>query len=197
MTAPLAPWRSPLARALHRNRRQPHARYLQLATVTPTGQPANRTVVFRGFRAATDQLMIVTDARSEKIHHLAHHPWAEACWYFSESREQFRLFGSLVVVDQATTDPHLQPARQQAWQQLSATARAQFAWPPPGQPREPQPEAFSAEPPDPATPRTNFCLLLLDPQRVDWLELRGEPQNRCCYRKGDPSGGWQQQQVNP
>jgi pyridoxamine 5'-phosphate oxidase len=46
----LAPWRSPLSRALYRNRNLPYCRYLQLATVRPNGQPANRTVVFRGFR---------------------------------------------------------------------------------------------------------------------------------------------------
>ncbi|MEO1006929.1 MAG: pyridoxamine 5'-phosphate oxidase, partial [Cyanobacteria bacterium J06638_38] len=44
----LAPWRSLLSGAIHRNRSQPHSRYFQLATVTPEGYPANRTVVFRG-----------------------------------------------------------------------------------------------------------------------------------------------------
>jgi pyridoxamine 5'-phosphate oxidase len=45
----LAPWRSALARALHRNRALVYARYFQLATVRADGRPANRTVVFRGF----------------------------------------------------------------------------------------------------------------------------------------------------
>jgi pyridoxamine 5'-phosphate oxidase len=45
----LAPWRSLLSGAIHRSRSQPHSRYFQLATVNSSGQPTNRTVVFRGF----------------------------------------------------------------------------------------------------------------------------------------------------
>ncbi|NJL00415.1 MAG: pyridoxamine 5'-phosphate oxidase [Spirulinaceae cyanobacterium RM2_2_10] len=192
----LAPWRSPLARALHRHRRQPQARYLQLATVTPEGYPANRTVVFRGFRDETNQLRIVTDARSGKIAQLLQQPWGEICWYFSESREQFRLFGSLVLVAQDSPDPALQQERQQIWQRLSDTARSQFAWPHPGAARDHRPESFAVAPPEPTAPLAEFCLLLLEPQRVDWLELCGEPQNRWRYVR-DATGYWQQAAVNP
>jgi len=94
----IAPWRSPLARALHRNRAATESRYLQLATVTPEGHPANRTVVFRGFYGDTDQIKIITDNRTEKIPHLQHHPWAELCWYFSKTREQFRIFGKIWII---------------------------------------------------------------------------------------------------
>ncbi len=195
MAAELAPWRSPLARALHRNRRQPAARYCQLATVTPAGDPANRTVVFRGFRDATNQLAIVTDARSEKLAQIAVQPRAELCWYFLESREQFRLFGCLQAVVNSDPDPDLQQARQQYWHNLSEAARSQFVWPPPGQPRAPE-AAFAIAPPEPTAPPANFCLLLLEPQRVDWLELRGAPQNRWQYVR-DEAGQWQQTAVNP
>ena len=91
-----APWREVLLRALKKNSRCRHSRYmqvpptrrrrlttpplarsqhhapgpptprpplLQVATVTPSGRPANRTVVFRGFLAGTDALTFVTDAR--------------------------------------------------------------------------------------------------------------------------------------
>jgi len=196
VSAALAPWRSPLARALHRHRRQPQARYLQLATVTAGGDPANRTVVFRGFRRATNQIAIATDTRSEKVVHLTAHPWGELCWYFPESREQFRLFGPLLVIGPGTSEPELQQERQRVWAQLSEPARAQFAWPPPGQPRDRRPEAFTGPPPPADLPLANFCLLLLEPQRVDWLELRGEPQNRWRYLlvEGDR---WQQLALNP
>jgi pyridoxamine 5'-phosphate oxidase len=66
----LAPWRLPLARALHRNRSIPASRYLQLATVRSDGRPANRTVVFRGFAPDTDWLQFVTDSRSQKVEQL-------------------------------------------------------------------------------------------------------------------------------
>nr|WP_265264241.1 pyridoxamine 5'-phosphate oxidase family protein [Spirulina subsalsa] len=94
MSNALAPWRSPLSHALHRNRSQPFSRYLQLATITPDGYPANRTVVFRGFTPQGNALKIITDSRSEKFQQLHHSPWGEICWYFSQTREQFRLFGS-------------------------------------------------------------------------------------------------------
>ena len=45
----LALWRSPLARALHRNRSLAFARYLQLATVRATGRPATALWCFEAF----------------------------------------------------------------------------------------------------------------------------------------------------
>ncbi|MCA1991428.1 MAG: pyridoxamine 5'-phosphate oxidase family protein, partial [Coleofasciculus sp. S288] len=89
----LAPWRSLLASALHKNRSLPYARYFQLATIRADGRPANRTVVFRGFLDSTNQLKIITDTRSQKAEQIDHQPWGEVCWYFPKTREQFRLLG--------------------------------------------------------------------------------------------------------
>lgn len=190
----LAPWRSPLTRALHRNRSLPYARYLQLATVQPNGHPANRTVVFRGFLEDTNQLQFVTDARSEKVVDIDHCPWGEACWYFPHTREQFRLAGTLVLVQETDPDPNLQRARQRSWQSLSDAARAQFTWPHPGKPRSD--DGFHAPLPDAIAPLSHFCLLLLYPHQVDHLELRGEPQNRCLYRLNSTLE-WSIQTINP
>jgi pyridoxamine 5'-phosphate oxidase len=194
----LAPWRSPIARALHRNRALPYARYLQLATVRSNGRPANRTIVFRGFLENSNQLKFITDARSEKatqIQLLAnqHSAWGEACWYFPKTREQFRLSGSLILVDETTADPILQSARQLAWQELSDAARTQFTWAHPGEPRNQN--SFPSVPPSPQTPLSHFCLLLLSPVEVDHLELRGEPQNRWIYRLDGID--WSMKAVNP
>jgi pyridoxamine 5'-phosphate oxidase len=189
----LAPWRSAIAHALHRNRSLVYSRYLQLATVKPNGHPANRTVVFRGFLADTNQLKFITDARSEKINQIQQQPWAEACWYFPNTREQFRISGCLTLVGDES-HPHLQPARIATWQELSDAARLQFAWPHPGKDKEDQ-AAFNPPPPDPQETIPNFCLLLLEPTQVDHLELRGEPQNRYLYRLDDQE--WSVQAVNP
>lgn len=189
----LAPWRTLLARALHRNRSLVYARYLQLATVRVDGRPANRTVVFRGFLTDSNQLKFVTDSRSEKPAQIARSSWAEACWYFPNTREQFRLLGQLTLVDHASTDAALQQARAIAWQELSDAARSQFAWADPGKPRADR-AAFEVAPPDATTPLPNFCLLLLDPEQVDHLELKGDPQNRCRYRL---EGEWVSEAVNP
>ncbi len=180
-----------MARALHRNRSLPHARYLQLATVRADGRPANRTVVFRGFLDGTNVLRIVTDRRSQKADQIGHSPWGEACWYFPSSREQFRLAGALTLIGAEAADPQ-QTLRQQAWQALSEAARCQFTWPEPGAPRQSEPFSQTA----PADPPVSFCLLLLDPDHVDHLELRGDPQDRSRYWQTD-AGDWQTARVNP
>jgi len=190
----LAPWRSPLARALDCNP-QPNARYLQLATVGANNRPANRTVVFRGFLEDTDQLRFVTDARSQKADQIKYQPWAEACWYFFETHEQFRIAGSLTLVPANYPDLALQQARQITWQELSDATRIQFAWPHPGKPRT-DTATFNPPPPDAVTPLPHFCLLLLEPVQVDRLELRGEPQNRWIYCR-DSDRSWSTQAINP
>ncbi|MER3433944.1 MAG: pyridoxamine 5'-phosphate oxidase [Leptolyngbya sp. ERB_1_1] len=190
----LAPWRSVLARALHRNRSLPYARYVQLATVRSNGKPANRTIVFRGFLDETNQLKFVVDDRSEKLQQIEHCPWAEVCWYFPNTREQFRIAGKLSLIDRASLSELLQKARQTAWQELSDSARTQFAWAHPGQPRAAT-ETFSPPMPSQADPLPQFCLLLLDPTEVDHLELRGEPQNRYQYHLH--GGDWTVEEVNP
>ncbi|MBE9065368.1 pyridoxamine 5'-phosphate oxidase family protein [Leptolyngbya cf. ectocarpi LEGE 11479] len=183
----LAPWRPILARALHRNRARAYCRYLQLATINASGRPSNRTVVFRGFVGTA--LQIVTDGRSQKVQHIQAQPWAEACWYFTVTREQFRISGKLTVVAQEND-----PIRMNAWQAMSANARQQFYWPHPGQPKADitafEPVVLSTQgPPD------SFYVLLLEADRVDHLMLKGTPQDRYIYEYR--SGEWGVNAVNP
>ncbi len=191
----LALWRSPLARSLHRNRSLAYARYLQLATVRADGRPANRTVVFRGFLENTNQLKFITDIRSQKAVEINLYPWGEICWYFPKTREQFRIAGKLVLVVAEYPDAELCTARGTAWQELSEGARSQFAWPDPGADKA-DASAFDAASPDAIKPLPNFCLLLLEPETVDLLELRGEPQNRSLFGR-DGEGNWFVRSVNP
>ncbi len=222
----LAPWRSPLARALHRNRALPQARYLQLATVGLDGRPRNRTVVFRGFVAGSDRLKFICDRRSQKVEEIDRHPWAEACWYFPKTREQFRLSGSLRCVGDSFTDGSVEGSvdeatasdaalRQNLWESISANARETFYGPTPGQIRTGDAEGFfsgpvSPEPvsPEPALPErdepkqkvldapTTFSLILFTPTSIDHLELRGSPQNRCQYNLIQECN-WIVNQLNP
>ena len=191
----LAPWRSPLAKALHKNQSLTYARYLQLATVTPEGQPTNRTIVFRGFLQQTNQLKFITDIRSQKVEQIEQHPRGEVCWYFPKTREQFRLGGKLTLVKVDNPHPKLVKARETTWQEISDNARQQFTWPNPGETRV-QASAFELPPPNSANPLFNFCLLLLDPTKVEHLELRGEPQNRWLYQT-DIYRTWSTQAINP
>ncbi len=177
---PVAPWRSLISGALHRNRSLVYARYLQLATVRPNGRPANRTVVFRGFYDPTNQLQFVTDRCSEKVSQIAHCSWGEACWYFPKTREQFRLSGELTLIYQETPDPQQSQLRQTLWQQLSEASRSQFYWPHLGKAQAGIEELTASQPLD-EDPPDSFCLLLLQPHQVDHLELQGTPQNRHFY----------------
>jgi PPOX class probable FMN-dependent enzyme len=191
----LAPWRSPLAHALHRNRSRPYSRYFQLATVQANGRPANRTVVFRGFWPDQNGLLFVTDQRSQKVKDVAHCPWAEACWYFTQTREQFRLAGSLILIDYNSPDSPLQQARQRLWESLSEPSRQSFYWPEPGQSRELGEVSKTADIAPAPMPPDTFCLGLMTPDAVDHLELRGDPQNRTRYEVIE--GQWQAWTVNP
>ncbi|PMB30964.1 pyridoxamine 5'-phosphate oxidase, partial [Fischerella thermalis CCMEE 5319] len=58
-------------------------------------------------------------------------------------------------------------------------------------------KTFILPQPDPMQPLANFCLLLLDPVKVDHLELRGEPQNRWLYCYDDQQKEWSIQAINP
>lgn len=194
-------WSALLHRSLHRNRAQPQSRFVQLATVDAQHRPHCRTVVFRGFwQPEPDHpqlLQLITDRRSDKIPHLHAAPWVEMCWYFAKSREQFRLGGEITIITPETPDPRQQTQRHHLWHNLSAAARLQFAWPDPGQPRSPQ-AAFSPPAPDPLHPLDNFYLLLFAPDRVDYLNLKGNPQDRYLYhRQSTAPEVWQRQSVNP
>jgi PPOX class probable FMN-dependent enzyme len=162
-----------------------------LATVRANGRPANRTVVFRGFLENTNQLKFITDTRSQKAAEIQQQSWGEICWYFPNTREQFRITGSLILITDSVDS-----ARTKMWQELSDAARLQFAWPESGKPRNHQPEAFTPPAPDIYQPLANFCLLLLEPLEIDHLELRGEPQNRRIYQV-DENQVWFCVEVNP
>ena len=76
-----------------------------------------------------------TARRSPKLHHVEKNPWSEVCWYFTESREQYRLGGRLNIVTQDEKDAGLKqvqvcfcldlPGSSDQTQQQDAAAAAQ------------------------------------------------------------------------
>jgi hypothetical protein len=128
------PWLKSLQRALASNTSLAFSKYMQLATVTPQGMPANRTVVFRGLAAPELQhaAIMVSDSRSEKFTHFSHQPHAEIAWYFPLTREQFRIFGRVVVIDNSVEEQSndQSAAAEQAggWQTLFATREEAAAY---------------------------------------------------------------------
>ena len=193
MTEKLSPWRSILSRALHRNRSLPNARYFQLATVDFGGKPTNRTVVFRGFLDQSNQLQIITDRRSEKINHINDDPCSEICWYFPKTREQFRFSGNLTIIGENHEN---QTPRLTIWQKLSDSAKQQFTWPYPGINLTENKQDFIQEKPLTNQPLPNFILLLFNAEKVDHLELKGNPHQRTLYYL-DNEKNWVTKAVNP
>jgi pyridoxamine 5'-phosphate oxidase len=188
-------WLPSLVLALHQNRHAPYSRFVQMATVRADGRPANRTVVFRGFLHHSPRLTFVTDARSSKVTELERSPWSELCWYFPVTHEQFRISGPAILVRHDTEDATLQDARRDCWHELAEAVRVSFTWPMPGEPRHGG-VRFPTAHPDPETPPSQFCLVVLDPHEVDLLEINGNPQNRWVYRL-DGTGRWHGAEVNP
>ncbi len=183
-------WQAALQGALHRNRSYEGVRYIQLATVSPDGMPAVRTVVFRNLDG--DVLQFAVDSRSDKIEHIQHCPQAAVCWYFPKTREQFRFSGAAALIT-ATSTVH-QAERQALWEKISLKGRLLWYWPTPKAPRDHDIPFLDAAPADPEPP-PEFILLRLNPHTVDHLQLRGEPQNRTLYTRDDKS--WQALAVNP
>ncbi|KAK6789918.1 hypothetical protein RDI58_013718 [Solanum bulbocastanum] len=155
-----APWKQLLLNSINSNSHLKHSTYFQLATVGSNGRPSNRTVVFRGFQDGTDKIQINTDSRSCKV-----------CWYFTETWEQFRIHGRVDLIDASNSDPDKLEQREAAWFAGSVRSRLQYLGPTPGLPSlDEQPSLDSLD--SSAGPVDVFCLLLLDPEQVDYLNLK-------------------------
>ena len=158
-----------------------------LATADADGRPRVRHVVCR--RVDDDGgLWIAVDARSAKVDQLAAHPHAELAFWLAGDRDQFRARGAAAVL----TGP--EPDRAALWRSLSDTARALFAWPPPGTPREPDPARFPAALPPGDAPPPSFAALVIRPDEFEHLALRDHPHLRRIWRAVD---GWIGRDVNP
>jgi hypothetical protein len=50
--------------------------------------------------------------RTFKVEHLQRMPWAEICWYFTETQEQYRIGGNLTLVWEDDPDAQLRQVAQ-------------------------------------------------------------------------------------
>eukprot|EP00798_Chlamydomonas_sp_ICE-L_P016546 gene16546-22775_t len=192
-------WQQQLKKAIDKNRRVPYGRYVQLATIKPNGRPANRTIVFRGFMDnEPDALTFCTDKRSSKVTELAQNPWGEVAWYFTETREQYRISGKLIVVPEGHPDEELRKARQALWSKMSPSARVQFSWPTPGMPRlalGDDGDIFEKPDPGPESPALpDFCLVILQPDEIDIVQLK---QNRRMHYEKKEAVWTEMIEMNP
>ncbi len=183
-------WHDALKKAIRKNKRLRENRYFQLATISKNALPANRTVVFRGFTETSNSIKVITDSRSQKLEEIKSNPSFEICWYFSITREQFRIRGEAEIIGPSDSEE-----RFSTWTELSDSAREQFFWPMPGKPID---TSANESKPDLAMDRgvpETFVLLGLQPISVDHLRLKGSPQTRIL--SSIDSGGWISLEVHP
>lgn len=138
---------------------------------------------------------------TDKVAQAATTPYAEACWYFRETRDQFRLGGTLTIVDGGNTDGAA------AWARLSPSAREWNAGPAPGVVKgkvvveaTTTTSAPAAEVGgggggggDAATPHAHFRLVLLDIDSVDHVALESDRR----WRHSLAGEEWETVEVNP
>ncbi|KAI8646599.1 pyridoxamine 5'-phosphate oxidase-domain-containing protein [Parasitella parasitica] len=84
------------------------ATYASIATVKKDNTPAVRTVVMRGFVAehhtdetgwASDLLLVITDKTSDKVEEIRNNPHTEINWYMNGTMEQFRIGGTVDIIE--------------------------------------------------------------------------------------------------
>ncbi|KAL5540041.1 hypothetical protein UlMin_021744 [Ulmus minor] len=194
----ITPWKKLLLDALEANAHIKHSSFFQLATVGFNGRPSNRTVVFRGFQENSEKIIINTDCRTRKIEELKHCPFAEICWYFTDSWEQFRINGMIDIIDGSNPDPGKLQQREKSWFASSLKSRLQYLGPNPGLPNlseEPPKEIFLDSSRGPVDA---FCLLVLDPDQVDYLNLKSN--QRLSFTSTQIVNGeksWTSERINP
>ncbi|KAG6784884.1 hypothetical protein POTOM_010595 [Populus tomentosa] len=167
-----SPWKQLLLSAIESNSHLKHSYFVQFvfincdvgffqATIGSNGRPSNRSVVFRGFEENSDRIQINTDLRTRKI-----------CWYFTDSWEQFRISGRVDVIDGSNPNPAKLQQREKLWFASSIKSRLQYLGPNPGLPclSEQSPAEFFLDPS--SGPVATFCLLVLEPDQVDYLNLK-------------------------
>ena len=177
---------------------------MQLATVSPRGEPEVRTVVLRGV-TNDGWPYLIGDARAAKQRALDAEPVAELCAWWARTQEQFRLRGTVrSIVGPQAADVWTE-RRRTLWQDQGAEGRRLFLGPDPGTPLEADARETDAAaegrsepgaPPegDPEDPPAWFSLYVLTPTRVERLVL-GPPHRREIYRRA--ATGWTGGPVAP
>lgn len=196
-----APWLPAWRTALERNADD---RLVQLATVSPDGEPEVRTVVLRGV-TGDGRPYLIGDARAAKHRALDAEPIAEVCAWWPRTQEQFRLRGAVRTVVGGDGPDGWAARRRDLWRDQGPQGRELFMGPQPGSPLTSDAEDAPPEgargavrdetsAADSETPPPWFALYVLTPSRVERLVL-GPPHRREIYRHA--AAGWTGGRVAP
>ncbi|KAB5527219.1 hypothetical protein DKX38_021066 [Salix brachista] len=172
-----------------------------------------------------------------QIEELKHCPFAEICWYFTDSWEQFRISGRVDVIDGSNPDPEklqfdcvqcmrentferykqgselsfswsclefahffklIMQQREKSWFASSLKSRLQYLGPNPGLPclSDQSLNEFFLDPS--LGPVATFCLLVLDPDQVDYLNLKSNQRTvSTLSRCANGEMCWNSEMINP
>jgi hypothetical protein len=150
---------------------------LTLATVAANGAPDARTLVLRGVCSKTNRLRFHTDRRTQKLEHLRHDPRCTVLGYDPAAKLQLRLEGEAVF--------HLDDSiAEDAWMRSQAQSRACYTQEmPPGRPIDEPSDIAPQLPTDFKAGRNNFCVLLIEITRLEWLYLHHLGHRRAAWRR--------------
>ena len=177
-------WFKQLQHSLDETKGDAASRFVQLATVSSDNKPRVRTLVCR--EITSDHIIVVaTDLRSDKFNDLKHCHYGELCWYFTESREQYRF-----VVEASWRSGEEARA---LWETMSDATRQQFFGPTPGKSVVSADEKLQRI--ATSSPPEHFCELRLNVAAVDYLDVSQSPNIRVNYTR--EQGTWKSRQIVP
>lgn len=153
-----------------------------LASIGLDGAPRARTLVLRGFDAATRMLRLHSDNRSDKFAELSRAPRCALHGYDPAAQIQLRLEGTATLhTEDAVADA--------GWAASRNFSRMCYAIEPaPGSPIAAPPAA----PRDEHAGRAHFGVILLCIQRLEWLWLAAEGHRRARFdwTDGEEQATW-------
>lgn len=143
-----------------------------LATVSPDGRPAVRSVVLRRALVETFTLVAHTDVRSPKVVDLRVSPATEWLFYDHESQVQIRLQGESRIITSGTE-------YEEAWVSTPGVLRPNYnSADPPGSPMGGRKRSS-----DQSDGKGNFALIASEIFRMDWLQLMPPEHERYLFTR--------------
>ena len=142
-----------------------------LATVTAAGQPRARSVIVRDFAADPERVYFATHAASDKVRELRARPAVSLMFYDVANSVQLRAEGEAQIMEDRRE-------RHRVWDTLAPHSRELYAsTATPGTPLE------TADAPDARTAFERFTWISIRLDRLDWLDLAAEPNQRWLFQR--------------
>ena len=152
-----------LERAVHD--RDDDLRNVQLATASPAGRPALRTLVLRGFDRSAARAEMHSDARAGKVHDIAHCRQVSLLAWSAKARLQLRFTG----IAELHRDDAVARSR---WDKLSPAARQAYGLL--AAPGSPISDPAAQHHMGPGSQFEQFVVILVSLAEIDVLHLGAE-----------------------